>query len=102
MEDDPNTGARAAMPSSACQTFKNMGYTVYVVYTPYYPIMHVWYLTNAVSIVEGTGTNSIAYNLQACASASGDYISAADQTSLNNALVTFLKNALSAPASFTR
>jgi Flp pilus assembly protein TadG len=101
-EDDPNTGARVAMPSSACQTFKSMGYTVYVVYTPYYPVMHEWYLQNAVSIVEGSGAASITYNLQACASATGDYISAADQTTLNAALLTFLKNALSAPVSFTK
>lgn len=101
-EDDPNTGTRAAMPSSACTQFKDMGYTVYVVYTPYYPVMHEWYLTNAVSIVEGSGSDSISYNLQACASSSGNYISASDQTSLNNALQTFLKNALAAPAIFTK
>jgi len=101
-EDDPNTGTRAAMPSSACQAFKDMGYTVYVVYTPYFPVMHVWYLMNAVSIVEGSGSNSIAYNLQACASSAGDYISASNQTSLNNALQTFLKNALASPAIFTK
>jgi Flp pilus assembly protein TadG len=101
-EDDPNTSTRAAMPSSACTQFKDMGFTVYVVYTPYYPVMHEWYLVNGVSIVEGTGSDSIAYNLQACASSAADYISAGNQTSLNNALQTFLKNALASPAIFTK
>jgi hypothetical protein len=90
------------MPSSACTQFKDMGFTVYVVYTPYYPVMHEWYLVNGVSIVEGTGSDSIAYNLQACASSAADYISAGNQTSLNNALQTFLKNALASPAIFTK
>jgi Flp pilus assembly protein TadG len=105
-EDDPNgagiNGLRQAMPYSMCQAFKTLGFTVYVVYTPYYPVMHEDYLANYIPVVEGTGTNSIAYNLQACASSSSDYISAANQTALNAALVGFLTNALTAPARFTQ
>jgi Flp pilus assembly protein TadG len=105
-EDDPTgygySGLRQAMPASACTPFKNMGYTVYVIYTPYYPLMHTWYLANGIPTVEGTGTDSISYNLQACASNANDYIAATDQTSLNAALLSFLTDALNAPAAFTQ
>ncbi len=105
-EDDPNgtgfNGLRQAMPYGMCQAFKTLGFTVYVVYTPYYPVMHEDYLVNFISIVEGTGTSSISYNLQACASSSSDYISATNQTALNAALVGFLANALTAPARYTQ
>jgi hypothetical protein len=79
-----------------------MGYTVYVIYTPYYPLMHQWYLANGVSIAEGSGENSIAYNLQACATNANDYIAASNQSSLNSALLAFLTNALNSPAIFTQ
>ncbi len=106
-EDDPLpaygiNGLRQAMPSSACTPFKNMGYTVYVIYTPYYPLMHTYYLGNAAPIVEGTASNSIVPNLQACASNANDYIVATDQTSLNTALLSFLTDALDSPATFTQ
>ncbi len=106
LEDDPNgggeNGLRQAMPSSACTPFKTMGYTVFVVYTPYYPLMHTWYLANGVSIAEGTGSDSIAANLAACATSSSDYISVTDQTGLNSALLSFLTSALDTPATFTK
>ncbi len=99
--DDPNNGNRAAFPPSACDGFKNLGYTVYVIYTPYYPIMHLAYFQNDWSvIVSGTGPTSISYNLQQCASAASDYISASSQSDLNNALTLFLKSALNQPARF--
>jgi Flp pilus assembly protein TadG len=106
-QDDPNTGARQAFDPSYCQQFKNMGYQVYVVYTPYYPIPHNAYMANNwASIVQSIGSSSIAYNLQACSSQSsypsGNYfISAVDQTDLNNALLGFLKQALNSPARFS-
>jgi hypothetical protein len=98
-EDDD---ARRAMPSSVCQQFKNMGYTVFVIYTPYYPVTHPAYLDSWISIVEGTGTDSITYNLKACASVPSDFISAADGPSLNAAVLTFLKQALTTPARLTK
>jgi len=106
-EDDPIasagiSGLRQAMPYSACTPFKTMGYTVYVIYTPYYPLMHEWYLANGIPIAEGSGENSIAYNLTACASNANDFITATDQTSLDSALLAFLTDALDAPATFIR
>jgi Flp pilus assembly protein TadG len=106
-EDDPLAsvginGLRQAMPSSACQPFKDMGYTVYVIYTRYYPLPHTWYLANGIPIVEGTTSASIQYNLNACASNSNDFVIATDQSSLKSALLAFLTDALDSPATFIR
>ncbi|HTZ70791.1 MAG TPA: vWA domain-containing protein [Acetobacteraceae bacterium] len=91
-----------ALDPSFCTTFKQMGYTVYVVYTPYYPLMNAYYLQNIKGFVEGTGTGTTTANLQACASdPSNDYIAASDQQSLNAALASFLKRALNVPARYT-
>jgi hypothetical protein len=98
-EDD---GPRQAMQSSVCQQFKNKGYTIYVVYTPYYPLMHTAYLGSWIPIVEGNGPTSITQNLKACASAPADYISASDGPSLNAALLNFLQQALALPAHLTQ
>jgi Flp pilus assembly protein TadG len=105
LEDVPSassSGSQQAMPSSACQPFKSMGYTVYVIYTPYYPLMNVTYLSNLISMVEGTGSNSITYNLKACASNANDYVTASDQKTLNSDMLAFLTDALDAPATFTQ
>jgi len=112
-QDDPyspeygTSAERRAFDPSYCQQFKNMGYQVYVVYTPYYPIAHNAYLANNwANIVQSIGSSSIAYNLQQCSSQStnpaGNYfISAVNQTDLNNALLGFLKQALNSPARFS-
>jgi len=105
LEDVPNStgsGTQQALTSSSCQAFKNMGYTVYVVYTPYYPLMNITYLSSLVPIVEGTGPGTITSNLQACATNKNDYIAATDQSSLNSALLSFLTDALNTPATFTQ
>jgi hypothetical protein len=79
-----------------------MGYTVYVVYTPYYPLMNDFYLQNIMGFVEGTGADTTTANLKACASDPvNDYISASDQSTLNAALTSFLKRALNVPARYT-
>jgi Flp pilus assembly protein TadG len=85
-----------------CALFKSMGYTVYVVYTPYYPVMNGFYLSNVKQYAEPTGNGVLAADLQACASDPvNDYVSATDQTGLNNALQKFLKAAMTQPARFT-
>jgi Flp pilus assembly protein TadG len=107
VEDDPNTGARDAMPSSICQTFKSMGYTVYVVYTTYYPVMHQFYLAYMTSWAEGAN-DQITANLQACSSATNAnnlstyYIEAQNSTQLTAALSNFLNSALQASVRFTQ
>jgi len=85
-----------------CALFKSLGYTVYVVYTPYYPVMNGYYYSNIKTYAEPTATGTLATDLQACASDPvNDYVSATDQTGLNNALQKFLKSALTQPARFT-
>jgi len=102
-QDDPVDGSRQAFDPSYCQLFKDWGYTVYVAFTPYYPLMHTYYLDSMVPIVEGTGATSLSYNLKACASNSATgYVAVNDQTSLNNALLSFLKQSLNSPAMFTQ
>ena len=111
MEDYVTSGgARVlkAIEPAYCNTFKNKGYDVYVIYTPYAPLMNGYYLANGdvaggslVPVAEGTGTTSISYNLQACASSPANYLVASDQTGLTTALQTFLKQAMIAPARFT-
>ena len=108
-EDDPNTGARHAFDYDPyCTQFKNMNYQVYVVYTPYYPLMHSAYLQNWTGIVEGSDstTGTLGYNLIQCSSQGLNnggtyYISAQDQTTLTTALAAFLKQALNNPARYT-
>lgn len=113
-EDDPyaprypTPAARQPFETSYCQLFKNMGYQVYVVYTPYYPVPHQTYLANdwAQYVQSNSASNSIPGNLQACSSQSSDpngiyYVSALDQKSLSNALLAFLQQALKSPARYT-
>jgi Flp pilus assembly protein TadG len=110
-QDDANlvgtASERKAFDPSYCQQFKSMGYQVYVVYTPYYPLMHTYYLQNMVPIVEGTGSNSLVTNLTACSSQAQNpsgtyYISAQNQSQLEAALSSFLKQALNSPARYTQ
>jgi Flp pilus assembly protein TadG len=75
-----------ALEPSYCQLFKNMGYTVFVLYTPYYPLMNSFYLQNMTSVVEGSGASSVTYNMQQCASSSSDYLAATNSTGMNAAL----------------
>ncbi|MGD0429714.1 MAG: TadE/TadG family type IV pilus assembly protein [Acetobacteraceae bacterium] len=96
-ENYDNGNVTGAFDVSQCTTFKNMGYTVYVVYTPYQPLMWYWYYTSQQSVVEGTGPGSLSGNLQQCASSSSDYITASDGPSLTAALQAFLKSAMDAP-----
>jgi hypothetical protein len=102
--DSSGTRLNVAINPSQCDAYKTMGFTVYVLYTPYYPLMNGFYLGNNYSIAEGTGTGSLVYNLEQCASDPvNDFIEAdpTDTTSIGNALQVFLKRALNAPARFT-
>jgi Flp pilus assembly protein TadG len=107
--DDESNGTFQPMSYTYCQQYKNMGYSVYVVYTPYYPLEFWKYLETIMPWVEGTGTDTIAYNLQQCSSATSAanlgtyYIEATDSTTLNAALKAFLKSAIiSLPGRYTQ
>ena len=102
--DSSGNRQNQAINPNWCAAFKNMGYTVYVLYTPYYPLMNAYYLGNIYSIAEGSGSGSLGYNLQQCSSdPNHDYIAAnpTDSTSIDTALEAFLKRALTSPARFT-
>jgi hypothetical protein len=98
LEDYNNLSVVGGIDSSKCTTFKNMGYTVYVVYTPYYPLMAVAYAVYAAPYVDSTTSGGITYNLRQCASSSSDFFVASDTASLTAALHTILNSAMDAPA----
>lgn len=99
MQDRPSP---SAINASNCTTFKNMGYTVYVIYTPYYLNPHIATLNNASLVQSSNGTPPVPAALQACASATADYIQATDTAGLTAALNTFLKSALNSPVTYTQ
>jgi len=104
---------RRAFDPSFCTQFKTpvaqggLGYLIYVVYTPYYPVPEYSYVTdNWAALAQGSGSNSITTALQACSSQSQDptgtyYIAATNQQGLNAAINTFVGEALNTPARFT-
>jgi Flp pilus assembly protein TadG len=105
---DPASRAIGAFDPSSCTAFKNLGYKIYVLYTPYYSLMNPYYLNgttpSAAAAVQAapTATNSIPYNLQQCASSASNYLEASDSTSIAAALQTFLKQALVSNAKITQ
>jgi Flp pilus assembly protein TadG len=105
LQDYTDNGNRtiSGISSADCQLFKNIGYTVYVVFTPYYPIMNGFYNGNVKSLAEPTSNSTISQAMQACSSnPSSDYVSASDGPSLNAALQKFLLSALQQPARFVQ
>jgi hypothetical protein len=105
---DPASRAISAFNPSSCTTFKNMGYGIYVLYTPYYSLMNPYYLNgtnpSSAAIVQAasTATNSIPYNLSQCASSPANYIEASDSASIAAALQKFLMQALATRARITQ
>jgi hypothetical protein len=96
------SGTISAFDPSYCTTLKNKGYTIYVIYTTYYPLMNYFYLQSLMDIAEGTDYASTSYNLQSCASSTDDYIQATDGSGIQAALLTFLKSALVSPSLLTK
>jgi len=105
---DPANRNMMAFPPSACSKFKSMGYTIYVVYTPYQSLMNTWFLDGTYPTLESivqadpAATNSIPYNLQQCASAASDFVIATDGASLQAAMQTFLTMAQSPVSHLTQ
>lgn len=97
-----NRTLAAIDPVASCKPFKDMGYAIYVVYTPYYPLMNGYYLSNMFNLVEAGGGDSITTNLQACASSPSNFIQASDSASLTAALQTFFSLATNPPAHFSK
>ena len=90
-----------ALDPSACEAYKAMGYRVFVLYTPYYPLTNPFYLWNVRQVAEGTGPGSLAYAMRRCASdPARDFIAAspADPASVSNALQLFLRRSVAGHA----
>ncbi len=96
-----STRAFGGVSSTDCDSFKNLGFTIYVLFIPYYPVMNGYYVSTIMPLVEPTATSTVAEALEACATAPSDYISASSATAINAALQSFLKSALLQPARFT-
>ena len=109
---DPNISQLCSQPTRCisgidvadCTLFKSApyNYTVYVVYTPYYPLQNQFYIGTMKGYAEPLVGSPVYNAMQACASTPQDFISAADGPTLNAALQKFLKQALNAPARFTQ
>jgi Flp pilus assembly protein TadG len=112
-----------------CQSLKNQGYTIYVLYTPYYPIPTWTYgygqniaspvgtypagLTLAQYVTDTNHPSFPDYNakyptdppvnaaLRACASSPNYFYTASDQTGINTAMTQMLASALNAAARVT-
>ncbi|CAH2602030.1 Pilus assembly protein [Rhodovastum atsumiense] len=96
---DPASRAMGGISVSACQKLKDKGYTIFVLYTPYYALMNPYYLDNDMKFVE---TGVVSGNLQSCASSKSHYIVASDSIGITAALQTFFRQAQATPARMTR
>jgi hypothetical protein len=81
-----------------CNAMKNLGYSVYVLYTTYIttPANLVLPFDNIdlMPYIDGTKSPGMATSLQACASAPQDYVEASDPAAIATAMTQLLKAAL--------
>ena len=85
-----------------CNTLKAMGFNLFVLYTPYYPLPHYQYLTGGIRpMFEPAATSSVLNNLTACASKPGQFFEASSQGEINTAMQQMLNLALNQPATIT-
>jgi hypothetical protein len=96
-----DSSGSGAFDTSKCSSLKSMGYTIYVINTPYYPLMFYFYLAyNAADFTTGSVTNA----LKSCASDPSGYIvvDENDPTSLTTAMQTLLLASENASAQVTK
>jgi Flp pilus assembly protein TadG len=98
---DPATQAgrtQGAINPAACDQLKTEGFTIYVLYTPYYPLANPFYLENDKAYVENISAKppltTIEYAMYQCASPNDFYQATDDPTSIDKALQTMLAAAL--------
>ena len=90
-----------------CAPLKAMGFTIYVLYTPYTPLANVFYLTTpgVIGAVEpATPDPPAVLALKACASSTNgtpNYYQASSAADINTALQTMLQQALNSPGRIT-
>jgi hypothetical protein len=85
-----------------CSQLKSLGFNVFVLYTPYYPLPNPFYLNNAKNAVEPTvppaASNPVVAALQACATKPTQFYEASSPTDITNAMLAMLASALNTPA----
>ncbi len=84
-----------------CTTLKTMGFNIFVLYTPYYPLPHYQYLQSIKQLAEPLNNSAITAALSACASQPNQFFQAASQADINTAMTTMLNLALNQPATIT-
>jgi Flp pilus assembly protein TadG len=108
MEDDQNNGRTIAPITSAtnetiCQKFKDLGFTVFVLYTQYLPLPNEFYLTaGPKSIAEPLDNSQITQALTACASTPQDFFPASNSDDIKTQMQNILKVALNGPGRVTK
>jgi Flp pilus assembly protein TadG len=105
LTDYTNSGGTRVMgpfDTASCTAIKNMGIEIYVLYTDYYPLPNYFYLENIQQYAEPTDNSAISSALQQCASSPSTYFEASDSTSIQSAMQTMLKIALSSPGRYTQ
>ena len=99
-------GNRYMGPMSAdyCTLVKNLGFNIYVLYTPYTQLSNVFYLNSDRSYVEPITASPDIAALQACASGSNNsnFFIATSAADINTALNNMLQSALNTPAILTQ
>jgi hypothetical protein len=116
MEDDPTNGRyigpiTSATNESICQKFKDLGFTVFVLYTKYLPLPNQYYLygntgagVTAPRLVAepiGNNTDQITQSLSACASTPQDFFSASNSAEIVSQMQNILKAAINGPGRVT-
>jgi hypothetical protein len=85
-----------AIDPRLCDTYKSLGFAVFVIYTPYAPVMNGFYFANVARYVEGNSRGTIADALRHCASDPARNFIAADPldpSSIATALQSFFDRA---------
>lgn len=108
MENSQTKGPMTTTTNEAiCKKFWDLGITVYVLYTPYTPLVHNQYLYQLMGFVEPSKNNpdvdppNIAA-LKACARYPGNFFVASDPAAINNAMQAMLASALNSPGRVTQ
>jgi Flp pilus assembly protein TadG len=102
IEDDQLNGRTMGPITNAgnetiCRKFKDLGFTVFVLYTSYLPVPNEFYLGNIKPIVEPTNNSAVTQALAACASAPEDFFQASNTADIKTAMQNILKAAINGP-----
>jgi Flp pilus assembly protein TadG len=99
-------GTEGPIDPANCTAMKNLGYSVYVLYTTYITTPSNLVLPfgniDLLPYLQGTATPGMAASLQSCASGPTNYAEASDPAAINTAMTQMLKSALGNGGRFTK